>query len=210
MGLICPCVLIVGAVVVYFVVMCQCLYPIILCIISWCSGNTYEFQTKSTFKHFSQSYCAFILFPILVLLCSKKDMKIFMKAGSFGVVFLVFLLGFIIAIGIKALGNTTYVLGTTDESNLTDWNETQRVLVMFNVNFSPLAGILCTGYFLHTCSLSILRSSANPEKNTRDLFLGYVLVFISYSVVGFFGYIGFLGVNYKQFYITESTTTAAG
>ena len=45
LGLICPCVLIVGAVIVYYVVMCQCLYPIVLCIISWCTGEKYIYQT---------------------------------------------------------------------------------------------------------------------------------------------------------------------
>jgi len=38
LGLLCPCALIVGAVVVFYVVMCQCLYPLILAIITWCTG----------------------------------------------------------------------------------------------------------------------------------------------------------------------------
>ena len=71
---------------------------------------------------------------------------------------------------------------------------------MFNLNFAPLAGDLCTGYFLHTCALPVLRASKNPEKNNRDLFYGYVLVFISYSVVGLFGYIGFMGTNYSSYF----------
>jgi hypothetical protein len=71
---------------------------------------------------------------------------------------------------------------------------------MFNLNFAPLAGDLCTGYFLHTCALPVLRASKNPEKNNRDLFYGYVLVFISYSVVGLFGYIGFMGTNYTDYF----------
>jgi len=73
---------------------------------------------------------------------------------------------------------------------------------MFNLNFAPLAGDLCTGYFLHTCALPVLRSSANPEKNNRDLFYGYFLVFISYSVVGLFGYIGFIGYNYSSYFVS--------
>jgi len=69
------------------------------------------------------------------------------------------------------------------------------------MNFGPLAGDLCTGYFLHTCSLSVLRSSKNPEKNGRDLFIGYLLVWVSYSVVGLFGYIGFMGSNFSNYFI---------
>jgi len=87
-----------------------------------------------------------------------------------------------------------------DQSDATDWNETTRTLVKWNLNFAPLAGDLCTGYFLHTCSLSVLRSSKNPEKTNRDLFLGYLLVWISYSVVGLFGYIGFMGYSFRDFF----------
>ncbi len=54
-------------------------------------------------------------------------------------------------------------------------------------------GILGGGYYLHNISLPIVRNSAKPENNVRDVFLGYFLVFISYSLCGFFGYYGFTG-----------------
>lgn len=123
-----------------------------------------------------------------------------MKVGSIGVVFIVFLMFFIVYVGIIAFTNTTFELGTMAESNATIWDDQTRTLVMFNLNFAPLAGDLCTGYFLHTCALPVLRASKNPEKNNRDLFYGYVLVFISYSVVGLFGYIGFMGTNYTDYF----------
>jgi amino acid permease len=186
------------------------MYPIILCIISWCTGETYTYHTESTFKSFSQSYCAFVLFPVLVYLCSKKDLSIFMKVGSIGVIFIVFLMFFIIYVGVNGLTNTEYKWGTMAESDNSIWEDPQRTLVLFNLNFAPLAGDLCTGYFLHTCSLPVLRSSKNPEKSIRDLFLGYLLVYISYSVVGVFGYIGFIGTNYSQYYINEMGTNLAG
>ena len=83
-----------------------------------------------------------------------------------------------------------------------------RILVLFNANFSPLAGILCAGYFLHTCSLPIIRSSKSPEKRTRDVFLGYFFVFLSYAICGSLGYIGFLGYEFKQYFIDNYSDTA--
>jgi len=77
-----------------------------------------------------------------------------------------------------------------------------RTLVLFNLNFAPLAGDLCTGYFLHTCALPVLRSSSNPKKSGRDLFIGYFLVYVSYSIVGLFGYIGFMGTNYSDYFLS--------
>lgn len=107
-----------------------------------------------------------MLYPILILITSKKDLSIFMKVGSFGVVFIVFLMVFIVAVGIRAFSNSVFTLGSMEESDNTDWlNTSERTLVMFNLNFAPLAGDLCTGYFLHTCSLSVLRSSKAPEKS---------------------------------------------
>ena len=150
------------------------------------------------------------MFPILILITMKKDLSIFMKVGSFGVIFILFLIFFIITVGIEAFGNTDFVFGTAEESNNTDWLGDQRTLVTFNLNFAPLAGNLCTGYFLHTCSLSVLRSSKNPEKTHRDLFLGYVLVFISYATVGLFGYFGFISTAFSQYFVNEEGTSLHG
>ena len=117
-----------------------------------------------------------------------------MRIGSFGVIFVIMLILFIIGTGVIALTDTHFSIGSTAESNVTDWlHSDERILVMFNVNFPPLLGILCTGYFLHTCSLPIIRSSKNPEKVGRDMFIGYLLVFLSYAIVGTIGYIGFMG-----------------
>lgn len=46
-----------------------------------------------------------------------------------------------------------------------------------------------------------MRSAKNPENNVRDLFISYVMVFISYAVVGSFGYIGFIGTNFAQYFV---------
>lgn len=45
-----------------------------------------------------------------------------------------------------------------------------------------------------------MRSAAHPENNTRDLFIAYFLVFISYVIVGSFGYIGFMGTDFAGYY----------
>ena len=114
---------------------------------------------------------------------------------------MIFLIIFIITLGVMALLDTEFTLGNAADNLDTDWSGDIRTLVMFNANFSPLAGILCTGYFLHSCSLAILRSSKNPEKRTRDLFLGYLLVMMSYVVCGVLGYIGFIGVRFSAYYL---------
>jgi hypothetical protein len=54
-------------------------------------------------------------------------------------------------------------------------------------------GMLSGGFYLHNITLPIIRNSANPKSNVRDVFIGYFLVFISYSVCGTLGYFGFTG-----------------
>ena len=70
--------------------------------------------------------------------------------------------------------------------------------------------MLCGGYFLHTCSLTIVRSAKNPEKTTRDLFLGYFLVFISYAICGALGYIGFIGPKFTNYFVKTKKACDAG
>jgi hypothetical protein len=43
-----------------------------------------------------------------------------------------------------------------------------------------------------------VKSSANPEKVKRDVFLGYFMVFMSFILVGCMGYFGFNGAKFKD------------
>lgn len=76
-----------------------------------------------------------------------------------------------------------------------------RTITLFTANFSPLASLLNIGYYLHTCAVPILRNAKNPEHNTRNLFLGYTIVFFCYVLIGMFGYVGFLGALFSHFFL---------
>jgi amino acid permease len=182
--------------------MCQMLYPLVLAVYSWISGTSPVYYANPTFAHFSMNYCAAALAIVLIWICSKKDLSMFMRIGSLGVVFIMGFVLYIVYNFFYAVDTTTYSLGTATQSDATDWSLPNRTLVMFNSNFGPLAGILCAGYYLHTCALPLLRSSKNPEKSNRDLFIGYFLVFVSYAICGVLGYIGFMGVEFSQYFIS--------
>ena len=155
---------------------------------------------------------AFLLFVVTVFVNSMKDLVIFIKLVSFGAIFIITLLLFITGIGVYSFSNTIYQFGPASDNLGTDWVDplSPRTISLINSNFSPIAGILCAGYFLHTCSVPIMRSAQNPEKNFRDLFISYVMVFISYAVVGSFGYIGFLGTSFSSYFIKELETKTSG
>ncbi len=52
-GLVSTTVLMLGAVCVYFVIMAELLYPLIMAIVSWSSGHDYPLVTEPRFDEFS-------------------------------------------------------------------------------------------------------------------------------------------------------------
>lgn len=186
------------------------LYPIILSIYAWITGGNPIYYANPTFGHFSQSYCALFLAAILIVICMQKDLNIFMRIGSFGVIFILLFVFYIIFNYIYATSNTTFEFGSMVQSDATDWTAQTRTVVLFNSNFGPLAGILCAGYYLHTCALPLIRSSKAPEKKIRDLFIGYLLVFLSYGICGALGYMGFLGTEFTDYMVSIEGSATAG
>ena len=140
-----------------------------------------------------------------MLISSKQNLGVFIRLGSLGSLFVsIFLLG-IIGLAAYSYVTTDYRIGTTAQNKNTQWAKDAidgvRTVTLFTANFSPLASLLNVGYYLHTCAVPILRNAKNPEHNTRNLFVGYTIVFISYVLIGFFGYIGFLGRLFSHYYL---------
>ena len=212
-GLIAPALLILGAVATFFVTMNQVLYPMILALYIWISGkpeDSVTYKLTPGWDWFSSDYTAVIMFGILTFITQMKNIKLFMKISSFGVVFVIMLMLFIMYTGIDSMTNTSFKFGTMEESNATDWDGDERTLVLFYSQYPQMLGILCSGYFLHTCSLSIVRNSKYPEKTNRDIFLGYFMVFCSYAIVGALGYIGYMGTNFSDYFIAAAAKGGNG
>ena len=70
--------------------------------------------------------------------------------------------------------------------------------------------ILNIGFYLHTCAVPILRNAKKPEHNSRNLFISYTIVFLSYMIIGGLGYYGFMGKMFSKFFITEIGTERSG
>jgi len=70
--------------------------------------------------------------------------------------------------------------------------------MLFNTNFSPLAGAYCCGFFLHQSSIPMLKNNKEQKNNVRDVTVGYMLVLFSYMLSGVFGYIGFIGFKFAS------------
>ena len=122
---------------------------------------------------------------LLFAVTAVRNLSVFVKIASFGVIFVSLIILFIFAVGLYSFTNTDFIYKSSDI-------QAGAVLIkMFNSNYAPLMGILGGGYYLHNITLPIIRNSKEPKNNVRDVFIGYFLVFLSYAICGVFGSFGF-------------------
>lgn len=108
LGFISTLLIMVAAVCAYFVILSQMLYFIMLAIIEWIGGHHIDPITSADFSRFSLSYMALIVFAVEFVITLKKDLSIFIKLMSFGSIFIISLILFIIGFGFYALGTTNF------------------------------------------------------------------------------------------------------
>ena len=169
-----------AVVVIYYELMSQALFPIIIALIKWILKKEVSLDTGLAFDRFSLFYTCIALTIILYPIVSKKDLSVFIKLNTFGVLFVCVILFFIFAYGFYSFTNTKFRI--SNESNNFESNE--RNISLFKTSFNSLAGMMTLGYYLHGIALSIVKETKNPEKNIRDVFIGYFMVFLSYTLVG--------------------------
>lgn len=164
----------------------------IFSLIAWIFRQQMEYVTEPhDFTHFSQTYCAIICFSIQVFICMKKDLSVFIRLMQYGSYFIITLMMLNVLIGIYGFTNTEYQILPPSNQSKPNVDDNLRFLYLFNTNFSPLAGQLGIGYFLHTVAVPIIKNNEKPENNERDVLFGYILVCFSYICVGTMGYIGY-------------------
>jgi len=65
------------------------------------------------------------------------------------------------------------------------------IIPLFGGGYGSLMGILGGGFYLHNISLPIYQKSKNKDRTTKDMFIGFFVVFLSYVVCGVLGLYGF-------------------
>jgi hypothetical protein len=69
----------------------------------------------------------------------RRDLSIFIKLMSYGSYFIMALMLFIVGVGLYGFTNTDYIIANGDTPIIMD-DSRDRVLYLFNTEFSPLAG----------------------------------------------------------------------
>lgn len=141
-----------------------------------------------SFSSFSIVYCAifigFAIYPIL----NVKDVGFLLRINSAGIYFVAMLILFAIGYSVSFICSNSY-----DFQYLANIPGQQpRHVYLFGTDISKLCGCLSLGFFIHTVISPMMKKNAKQENCKRDLFIGYLLTYITYLVIGVVGYFGFL------------------
>ena len=128
-----------------------------------------------------------------------KEITFLIKVSSKGIFFVSFLLLFVYYTGIKSFFDTTF-----DYQYISNHGTEPSHILLFGDDPSKLAGALSLGYFTHTLIIPVIKNNEDQKNNKRDLFLGYLLVFLTYTSVGIIGYFGFSGSSFYEYYKDHS------
>ena len=186
--------LMISVIIIYYEMMSQSLFPILAAIIEWVFETKINLKTDFTLDEFSLTYTCigltFILYPII----NKKDMTIFIRVSSIGIICVILVLTFIFSYGFYSLTNTKFRI--SNEKN--DFDSDERNISLFRSSFNSLAGMMTLGFYLHSLALPITKENIHPENTNRDISLGYLMVFLSMCLVGALGYVGFSGSSFHK------------
>uniref|UniRef100_H3CCG7 Neutral amino acid transporter 9 n=1 Tax=Tetraodon nigroviridis TaxID=99883 RepID=H3CCG7_TETNG len=64
------------------------------------------------------------------------------------------------------------------------FQETQFYVPEFRLLFPQLTGVLTLAFFIHNCIITLMKSNRHQENNVRDLSVAYLLVGLTYLYVG--------------------------
>lgn len=99
-----------GPLIVYYQLLCQMAYPLLTVLLpainSSVEGNVIDLDPD--FTGFSYSYTCILIFVMLFLITMKKDVKIFIRINTLGVVFTILVVLFMAGIGIYGFSTTNY------------------------------------------------------------------------------------------------------
>ncbi|KAF9421272.1 hypothetical protein HW555_002744 [Spodoptera exigua] len=116
-------------------------------------------------------YVALLVFPLL----NFKDVSFFTKFNSLGTLSVAYLLIFVIVKG--------YAWGINVGSMMTETHAVRNAAV--------LSGMLALSFYIHNIIITIMGNNARQENNGRDLTIAFLLVTITYTLVGAVFYICF-------------------
>lgn len=170
----------VGACCVYHILMQQSLYEAVWGVLdSVSTGND---------AWWSRTLAAGI--PALVALpfASLEDLSKLVKVNSYGTIFVVYTIAFIVTHGLRAI----FTGKIAHPSPVSPAQAATRTPIEWvaNLTFGTMAGMALLSFFIHNCILPITKHAV-PETKRRDIMIAFSVVGTLYGIIGTAGYLGF-------------------
>ncbi|XP_076758645.1 neutral amino acid transporter 9 [Xylocopa sonorina] len=118
-------------------------------------------------------FLGLLIFPFL----NFSSPTFFTKFNSLGTMSVIYLIIFVL------IKSSSWGINMND----IEWNTSWRL----KSSFPALSGMLALSFFIHNIIISIMQSNRDQSKNGRDLSIAYLLVTLTYIVVGIVFYICF-------------------
>ena len=144
---------------------------------------------KDSSSFISKFNIALLIAGIEWVVSFVKNLEPLFKASTFAIVFVLFNMSFIIIKSIMAFNSDTCPSSSSSSTGSEDSDVDN--FAMYTSTWPQLASVLCLSFFLHNLICPILGSSKNPDKNGRDMFLGYFGTAMCYLAPGLMSIAGF-------------------
>ena len=167
--------------VINFNLISNVLYSIVISI----SGNANNFPgfKDICFTSFSMQYTGMILF-IIFLISSNFSLSKILSINDKGIYMIFCFTIFIIYLGIDALIRTDIKIVVKEKPGKINKG---LDIVLFDTDVSNLLGIFSLAYMVHNVIGGMMKNTKNPENNSRDIFISYIVAFFKYTLLGIFG-----------------------
>ena len=107
-GMLCFIVNFSVPIILFFQMLAENLYPILLYAIEAFSGGDRQIDLAVDWSQFSYSYTCVIILVLVFAMILPKNTSIYNKINSFGVIFIALIIAFILSVGFYSLTNTHY------------------------------------------------------------------------------------------------------
>nr|CAD7576014.1 unnamed protein product [Timema californicum] len=160
--------------------------PSVLCLRHFPADNITQVPNEglpnSTYENLWNLHTTVPLFLVLIIvpLVNFKSATFFTKFNSLGTLSAMYLLIFVFVKSAQWGININF-------SDVTDINYAPQFLP----SFPALSGMLALSFFIHNIIITIMRNNRHHKNNGRDLSIAYLLVTLTYALVGTVFYICF-------------------
>lgn len=96
-----------------------------------------------------------MIFILVFIITARKDLTIFIKINTFGVIFTIIIITFIIGVGFYGIYHGGYKYTAFGDTADKDFNLEAEEILLFGSGYGPLIGTLGGGFYLHNISLPI-------------------------------------------------------